>query len=214
MTPSATADLLSIALAAALIYLVARRKPWFPWRPALKGVPMAALALWALLAVPVAGSALLALALGLSMAGDILLDLPGERGFLAGLAAFLLAHLIYSALALPHVALGGLFPVIASGILVAFAAGYYAFLRPHLGDLTIPVALYVLAILLMGITAYFCALPTPLIALGATLFIVSDAVLAFEKFVRPFKGSGEIVWTSYVAGQTALAAGFLYGIGG
>ncbi|MCC2113038.1 MAG: lysoplasmalogenase [Hyphomicrobiales bacterium] len=214
MPSSATADLLSIALAAALVYLVARRKPWFPWRPALKGVPMAALALSAMLAPPVAGGGMLVLALSLSMAGDVLLDLPDDRGFLAGLGAFLLAHLVYAGLALPHVAFADPAPFLASLALIAFAAGYYAFLRPHLDGRALPVALYVLAILLMGVTAFFCTLPTILIPLGALLFILSDAVLAFEKFIRPFRGSGEIVWVSYVAGQTALAAGFIYGLGG
>ena len=214
MLSAATADLLMVALAAALIYLAVRRKPWVPWRPAVKGIPMGALAVWAVLAPPLSGGGMLALALGLSMAGDMLLDLPDERGFLAGLGAFLLAHLVYAGLALPHVAVAGPLPIVASIALMVFAAAYYAYLRPHLGDLALPVALYVLAILSMGLTAFFCTLPTMLIPLGALLFILSDAVLAFEKFIRPFKGSGEIVWTSYVTGQTALAAGFIAGLGG
>ncbi|MBI2762784.1 MAG: lysoplasmalogenase [Chloroflexi bacterium] len=127
-------------------------------------------------------SLLLAAALGASLVGDILL-LPPTR-FTAGLVAFLLAHVAYIGAFL----LGPLFaPPAVLGVLVALAVLAIPG-RPILAGATAagmrwPVAIYFAAIVLMVISA--TASGSPFTAIGAWLFVASDARLGWGQFVTP-----------------------------
>jgi uncharacterized membrane protein YhhN len=44
---------------------------------------------------------------------------------------------------------------------------------------------------------------------GAVLFILSDALLATDKFIMPFKGAGLAILGSYFAAQYLILAGVL-----
>jgi uncharacterized membrane protein YhhN len=84
--------------------------------------------------------------LAASLAGDVLLMLPRDR-FAAGLASFLLAHLLYIAAFAP--AAGLTHP----GLLLVFAAAgaaTYALLHARLGRMRLPVIVYVAAIVAMA----------------------------------------------------------------
>ena len=93
------------------------------------------------------------LALIFSLFGDILLMFVNQSAnfFIAGLLSFLLAHIMYilvflkkknnSNSALPFI-----------GISLIYAAGLFYFLLNGLGDLLIPVIIYMLVILLMATT--------------------------------------------------------------
>lgn len=122
---------------------------------------------------------LLIVALAASLAGDWLLLPPGQ--FVAGLVAFLVAHLAYLALFL----LGALEPGLAAGGGIAAVALLATAGRPVLAGarrvgLGGPVVLYLGAILAMAVVA--TASGSVLAAAGAWLFVASDTLLGWDRF--------------------------------
>ena len=87
---------------------------------------------------------------------------------------------------------------------------------PGRGKLRAPVVIYTVVISLMVVSA-LTMLFRPnvstgaalLMALGAVLFFVSDAVLAWNRFVAPVRGGKLIVIVAYHLGQMALIAGVI-----
>ena len=132
---------------------------------------MIALIVAALLAqgAPSAVKAWFVVALVLSLVGDVALLLP-EQWFLAGLVAFLLAHLAYVA-GMVLVAVG----VVGRRILGAVRAEE----PPLLG----PVTIYLVVISAMAIIAW--ATGQPWLIVAAMLFFASDATLGWHRFVTP-----------------------------
>lgn len=154
--------------------------------------------------------ALLLLAgLAASLAGDVLLMWPAL--FIPGLVAFLLAHLAYIALFTDGV---GLFPRRrALAATLALGASMYAFLwwggLP--AGLRIPVGLYVVVIACMaaqaiGRAAVLGDAGARQVALGACLFMLSDALLATNRFVQPLPVASLWVLASYYAAQWLIAS--------
>jgi len=158
------------------------------------------------------GPTLLLLALTGSLAGDVLLMLQGY--FIPGLLAFLCAHLAY--LALFQRGLGwfpsrrALLATLGFGSLmytVLWAGGLPAGLRA-------PVAAYVLVITLMAAQAIGRALivrdkGATLVAVGAACFLLSDTLLALNKFVTPLPLASLWVLASYYAAQLLIVRGAL-----
>lgn len=151
---------------------------------------------------------LLLLALLASMAGDVFLMLPGNY-FLPGLASFLLAHLFYIALFHQGV------PWFASrralaGTLGAGAA-MYAWVWGGLSDpvLKIAVATYVTVISLMvaqaiGRATILQNLAARAVALGACAFMLSDSLIAINRFVQPLPLVSLWVLGSYYLAQILI----------
>ena len=171
-------------------------------------------------------SVLILLGLVFSLTGDVLLIPPDQpKAFLAGLVAFLLAHLLYIA-AFVHLQTSFLksasvpAEVVAALALALVAAVVYSYLRPGLGRMRLPVIAYMVVISVMVHRALAIAWvhsgpmtqPT-LIGAGALLFYLSDAILAVNKFrfggeLRHYK---LLNLSTYYAGQLliALSASFV-----
>lgn len=210
---------LIISVGAACLYLVLRgTEP--VWRRTL--LKTASIALLAFLAMIAGGPFLLVAALLICAVGDALLAQEGEQFFLGGLVAFLLGHLVFIALFLAVAAgLGtGMATLLAEPwraflVLAAFVATGALALRllPAIGeDLRLPVIAYAVAILAMLAAA--ATLPLPMVVAGATLFFVSDAILAAERFLLeddslPKVVAGPAVWVLYYLGQMAIVLGFV-----
>ncbi|MFM8304155.1 MAG: lysoplasmalogenase [Actinomycetota bacterium] len=127
-----------------------------------------------------------AVALVLSLAGDVFLMLPGDRWFVPGLASFLLAHLAYVA----GFALGpGSGAELLIGVLVVLVVSVpmgvrlIRAVRRTRPELTVPVAAYVLVIAAMVASA--TGWGNAWAVAGAWLFFVSDALIGETRFVRP-----------------------------
>ena len=73
--------------------------------------------------------------------------------------------------------------------------------------LAAPVAVYTVVIGAMVIYAFTTGVG--LIAVGATIFAVSDTVLARDRFVRPWDGAQLLVMVTYHVGQALIVAGVL-----
>lgn len=155
---------------------------------------------------------LLLAGLALSMVGDVCLLMP--QGFLAGLVAFLLAHVCYIALFQRDA------PWLASrwGLAACIAAGAvaYGYLWTHglPTAMRIPVAIYVLVIGLMAAQAlgratvlHTAAART--VAWGAVSFMVSDTVLGLDRFVQPIAGAYLWVLGTYYLAQCLILHGML-----
>jgi uncharacterized membrane protein YhhN len=154
---------------------------------------------------------LVVIGLLLSLAGDVFLMLPGDR-FIAGLLSFLLAHIAYI-LAFTRGTHLGEKPLLLLPYLV-LAACVLAFLWPGLGRLRLPVIVYVAALVTMAWQASVRAavLPSPATiaaAAGAFLFVVSDGVLAINRFRVTFRAAQIVIMSTYVAAQTLIALSVL-----
>ena len=154
---------------------------------------------------------LFAVALLFSAAGDALLASDGERWFVPGLAAFLTTHLLYATIflrdpRLPHISLRG-GRRFAAVLIPLFAVVYAAFLFPRLGALAAPVVGYIAAIVAMALLALRVA-PVS-VPVGAVMFMVSDSLLALDKFVWSAQWIGPLIWISYAAAQLLIAFGML-----
>jgi uncharacterized membrane protein YhhN len=139
--------------------------------------------------------------LALSLLGDVCLMFSGERWFVAGLASFLLAHLAYSAGFVTRWQAGWL-AILWLIVYLAVGVGMGRLILPYASRLRGPVAAYVLAILTM---AWLGAGVSVTAGLGAALFVVSDGLLAYDRFVRPFPHARLFVLTTYWLAQWLIA---------
>lgn len=201
----------SVLLLAGLLYFEKQenRKGMVPVKGALSGFFIAAAVLqpWPL---PVYAAWILS-GLILSLAGDVLLALPGQRLFLIGLVCFLSAHAAYVvaffAVAPPSMAtLVVLLPVGAASLAV------YRWLQPHLGSMKGPVIAYILVISLMLAAAATFGWadrhtgPGSVMAFsGALAFYLSDLFVARDRFVNTKIRNRYAGLPLYYAGQFLLA---------
>ena len=168
------------------------------------------------------GGALIYFALGIifSLGGDIFLMLPNmDKWFLPGLVSFLVAHVFYTVglnYTIPPLNIFGIFLAISIALFVAqiyrrLAAGLRAMGKDRL---RFPVLIYSIVISLMWLSALQTIFDinwktnaSLLVSLGATLFVASDIVLAWFKFVGPIKYGRLINLTCYHLGQILLIVG-------
>ena len=204
-----------VSLLNALGYYGLMERPASALRTAVKTAAIAALVPLPLMglggtAMPRLALGLLAGALVLSSIGDYFLALQdGQRNFVRGLGAFLGAHLCYLLVLLPRTtALGGL-QIATMLVLLSLAGAILMWLWPVLCRLRVPVTIYLTMICLMALAAISMPLPLPLLAIGAVLFVFSDAVIAVDKFRMAIRWRGPIIWTTYYAGQVLLVSNLL-----
>ncbi len=143
------------------------------------------------------------LGLILSLLGDIFLMLPKDR-FIAGLVSFLLAHFSY--VAAFSLSFNGEITGWWLLSLIVIGAGYYSLLARDLGKLKIPVLVYTTAILAMVWLAgelYWAtgSLFSLWLMIGALIFAVSDASLAWNKFKQPYRGAQLVILSTYFLAQ-------------
>jgi uncharacterized membrane protein YhhN len=206
--------LVAAGIAAALAIAGAAWRPDVPWLHwTMKPAATALLALAALLTRdPLSRSyrGLVTLALCSSLAGDVLLMLPEER-FLAGLGAFLCAHVCYAvAFTIPARFLRHHAGVVAFAIV---ATVVLSLVLPAVGGtLRLMIVAYVVVITIMAAQATSWMLDAPgsgsaqLAAIGASLFVASDALLAIDRFVAPMPARDLLVLVPYWFAQGCLAA--------
>jgi uncharacterized membrane protein YhhN len=148
-------------------------------------------------------------ALVLSLVGDVLLMLPHEQ-FVGGLAAFLLAHVCYiagfvarglrgPAVALAVVGTAVVLAPVALRVLRAVSAREPA-LRP-------PVVAYLVVIATM--LAVAVASGNPVAAVGAALFVTSDSMIAWSRFVSSFRAAPVAIMVTYHLAQAGLVLSLL-----
>jgi uncharacterized membrane protein YhhN len=95
-----------------------------------------------------------------------------------------------------------------------FAAFTYYLIRGGLGQMQIPVIIYLIVIVMMATTARERYLKTNRssfwqVMAGAILFLISDAVLAINMFFKSFPESGVLVMGTYITAQLLIVRGVL-----
>jgi uncharacterized membrane protein YhhN len=215
-----------LAFALAVLDWVAVAKAW-------KGVeyfakPATMLALLAFVGMnggfnPAQAGGMVWFSLGLlfSLAGDVFLMLPKEQ-FIAGLISFLLAHVMYvigfaplQPLDTPQIFIAAVIALLvaAAGVTIyrRVAAGLLASGK---GGLRMPVMIYTIVISVMLVSASLTlllpnwAITSALaVTAGAALFFLSDAILAWNKFVAPLRYGRLANMSSYHLGQLLIALG-------
>jgi uncharacterized membrane protein YhhN len=155
-----------------------------------------------------------------SLAGDVALmfEPVNSSFFIMGLAAFLISHIFYILSYRQHqheaVAdeLQGIqkmrfaFPVVLAG------TGLVVVLYPVLGDLRFPVIIYAIVIVTMVLNALFRYGRTSIksfrmVFAGAIAFMVSDSILAINKFLEPINSAGLFIMVTYITAQLLIIEG-------
>jgi uncharacterized membrane protein YhhN len=140
-----------------------------------------------------------------SAGGDTLLAF-GQ--FVPGLGSFLIAQLSYAVFFVRHWGSAQTRWPLTIGLL-AYVVIIATVLFPNLGDLQIPVLAYLTAISFMGLTAIQGRFPVRWIVLGAFSFILSDSLIALDKFLHPLPYNNYSVMITYYAAQWMIVHGSL-----
>lgn len=151
--------------------------------------------------------------------GDTLLlfQFENELFFMLGLGAFLIGHVFYIASNRQHRVMTGkdefatqkvrlAFPVILAG------TGLVVILYPGLGDLKVPVVLYAGVLTFMVVSAAYrlgCTSGSSfwMVFTGALLFMLSDSLLAIDKFHSHIAQASLWVMITYCCAQFMIVEG-------
>jgi len=151
------------------------------------------------------------LALALSLFGDVFLMLDArdrvgdgarasDRAFIAGLASFLLAHVAFVVAFAQGLQAPGLPAWLAAVVL--YAGGLLFVLLPRAGALKVPVLIYCLVLGAMVFAAAarhqtFNDGDSLRALLGALLFMGSDSLLGWRRFVGRYRGAQALILSTY-----------------
>jgi len=213
-----------IFLIAAFIFAaleaLALQKDWPRLEYIAKPAVMLALFGWLVTSAGLHG-ALLWFGLGIlfSLVGDVLLMISLDRLFMAGLVAFLLAHVMYvigfntplpafSAWSVAFALIIGLGSVrVLRRIIAPLAAQGQARLKLPISVYSVVISLMLLSAMLKLTDITWDANAAALVSLGAFMFYLSDIILAWNKFVAPLRHGRIVNIVAYHLGQIALIAG-------
>ena len=193
----------------ALSYLIAHPFGPYPAEGVIKTIP--ALMLGGLVLLELSGGKRWLMFLGFlfSAGGDYLLSVykDGEQVyFLYGLISFFAAHVFYSITFLlgakwQSKRLLGILP------LFLFASAMIVILTPNLGEMQIPVYAYVSIITVMGVGSLLQKRFSAVLVAGAMLFVLSDSLIAINKFLVEIPLSWLWIMLTYYGGQLLIALG-------
>lgn len=159
-------------------------------------------------------------ALLFSWIGDIILMFAdkGEMYFILGLVAFLVSHVIYIVVFNKQLKTefykNKFFFLMGVGVILVYLITMLSLLLPSLGELKIPVVVYAITISTMLLFAFKGSLywrnPANIyILLGAIFFVVSDSLLAINKFYTTLPLSSFWIMTTYLMAQFCITSGIL-----
>jgi len=201
-------SLLYIFAAFALIFIAAM--PFQPYAGdfVIKAIPAISLAVLALITVRRITGKLLFVSLLLCAAGDVALELEAGKYFVIGLGLFLIAQIMFIA------TFSRDFKMQRSRIPIIVVFAVYGLvialtLTPSLGEMAIPVYCYLVAIILMGIFAALRGAKNKFTLYGAASFIISDSIIAINKFMVPVPAVDYIVMITYYLALFLIVCGFL-----
>ena len=150
-----------------------------------------------------------------SLLGDVFLMFEGY--FIQGLGAFLVAHVFYILAFRPEASRffskkALLLPAL---LVIIYGAILLGIVLPNVGSaLKLPITVYSLTILTMLLMTLhrFGQVPSDsfwYVIIGATLFVLSDSMIAVSRFVTPFPLAGLLIMLTYGIGQYLIVVGYL-----
>ncbi|WP_186644810.1 lysoplasmalogenase [Fluviispira vulneris] len=178
----------------------------------IKGCSISFLAAFAFFNFPNSIALVFTAALVFSSVGDIFLAYSEEKYFVHGLVSFLLSHIIYSFIFIKYA--GNISENFWQKLILVITISIYfvvmlRVLYKRLGNLKIPVFIYMGVLACMVIGSIFVINFNYILIIGAFLFAISDSILAIQKFVKTIKGSAYMIWASYYLAQLFICYGML-----
>lgn len=147
----------------------------------------------------------LLLALSFSALGDVLLALDTGQLFIGGLAAFFVSHLFYIITMLPVKK----YRIDVFLLYLFLAIGVFCLLYPTLNEMLIPVIFYTIVLMIMASLTWMTDKSNGFLVLGGAVFVISDSILALNRFYIPFSYADIAIMCSYYLAQFCLIKGFL-----
>jgi uncharacterized membrane protein YhhN len=209
--------LFAVAMGAALIGVEAKRR-----RLLVLAKPLCTLSLGA---VAYDGKLDLTMALVLgglafSLLGDVALLVESDAAFMVGLGLFLVAHLAYVG-AFVYGGVGPLWtPIVGLAVFSGSAGWLVKQIWPRVGGgMRGAVLIYAATITAMAATAFatlagtWPAAAAGAAAFGALFFFLSDATLAWTRFVQPFRHAQLFTLILYWMGQLGIALAARWSVG-
>ncbi len=144
-----------------------------------------------------------------SALGDFILDYEPINWFVFGLGAFLFAHIFY---------IVSLKPIASDlakkrGKIIAtyciYGLAMFSLISTRLGELFIPVLIYMSVLLLMALTTLVSEKSNKWLIIGGLSFVVSDSLLGINKFYTLIPYASAFIMISYYFAQYALTRGML-----
>ena len=142
-----------------------------------------------------------------SFVGDVLLMFNGANFFMFGLASFLLAHVVYIKVTVNFLPKDLTVKMISSAFpFVIFLAALMYLIYPNLDDMLLPVLVYGITIATFGSVAFLNfrsekSTENLWLFIGALIFILSDSLLALNKFYEPNEIYGVSIMITYILAQ-------------
>jgi len=143
-----------------------------------------------------------------SALGDFFLDYDRVNWFVFGLGSFLVAHLFYIFSLKPFVTKAIVvkrLPIIA--IYGVYGISMFSLIYSGLGELFIPVFVYMTVLLLMGVTTLLSEKSNTWLVIGGISFILSDSIIGIDKFYQEIPYATFLIMSSYYFAQFSLVKG-------
>ena len=192
----------------AIIFIAALPFQPYPGNFVIKAIPAISIAVLALIAVNRMAGKLLFVSLLFCAAGDVALELEAGEYFIIGLGLFLIAQIMFIATFSRDFKMQrSRIPIIV--ILAIYALAIASIMTPSLKEMVIPVYFYLTAITLMGIFAALRTARNKFTIYGALSFIVSDSIIAINKFMTPVPAVDYAVMITYYLALFLIVYGFL-----
>jgi uncharacterized membrane protein YhhN len=145
-----------------------------------------------------------------SMLGDTFLMFQGEKYFMFGLGSFLITHLFYIFVFSRNRLKTN---IVARISFFVFSAIMLFLLQNYInGSFIIPIVIYMITITIMAISSSERNTNREsyrMVLIGAILFVLSDSLIALNKFVVPIPFETFLIMGTYVFAQYLIAIGFL-----
>ncbi len=158
---------------------------------------------------------IIGLALVFSLSGDILLLFThiSQLFFMMGLIMFLLAHIMYIIIFLKNRGnqnKNRLFLVLT----IVYGITLFYVLYPSLGEMLIPVAIYMVVILVMSNASYLRSKHVSrtsyvLVFVGALFFMLSDSLLSIDLFYAALPYGNVWIMSTYATAQFLIVYGII-----
>ncbi len=180
----------------------------------IKGLAVSPLAIIAFRLLPNLAGKLMGSALVFSSMGDVFLALRNGDYFAFGLLSFLVAHLFFITLWLRNWSKPLRINIVQKlllTVIIAFLVVMLWWLLPVPNGLSIPVTVYMCVLTTMVSTVALANFKTAWVVIGASLFMLSDSLIALSTFKNVVGGklAGFLIWSTYYLAEYFIAVGFL-----
>ncbi|MHB1147107.1 MAG: lysoplasmalogenase, partial [Lutibacter sp.] len=142
-----------------------------------------------------------------SFFGDVFLMYPGQIPFKIGLVSFLIAHILFIKIVMHRIEKVLFFSILTAIIPFGIFLALLIFtIKDALGELLVPVIIYGFTISMFGVVSLINYLETKSnkslwMFIGAIVFMISDSLLAINKFYLPKEIYGVLIMGTYIIAQ-------------